>query len=137
MTVLAPDVEQFLREPNVAALATVRPDGRPHVTPVWYEFDGRDFVVSTFRNTQKFKNILRKGFAALCIYSHDIPYREVIVEGAARAGSLIDNVWRQRVAVRYLGEAAGRAYVRDTGDWEVAAIHIRPVKWFVHGFSTG
>ncbi len=50
MTVLAPEVESFLREPNVAAFATVRPDGRPHVTPVWYEYDGMEFIVSTPRD---------------------------------------------------------------------------------------
>lgn len=137
MTVLAPDVQQFLQGAHVAALATVRPDGRPHVTPVWYEYDGRDFTVSTFRNAQKVRNIRRKGFAALCIYSHQIPYREVIVEGTARAGSILDNVWRQRVAVRYLGEEAGRAYLRDTGDWEMVALHVRPIRWITQGFSTG
>src|SRR5262245_23751029 len=47
MTVLAPDVEEFLSQPNVAALSTVRPDGRPHVTPVWYEYDGKEFIIST------------------------------------------------------------------------------------------
>lgn len=135
MTVLAPEVEEFLRRGNVAALATVRPDGRPHVTPVWYEYDGKEFVISTFRNSQKLKNVTRKGFAALCIYTQEIPYRMVLVEGTARPGSPPDNVWRERVAVRYLGEAAGRAYVRDTAEWDLVAIHLRPVKWTTEGFA--
>ena len=135
-TALAPDVEEFLREPNVAALATVRPDGRPHVTPVWYDFDGREFTVSTYRTTQKLKNVARKGFAALCVYTQQLPYRLVIVEGTARVGSPIDNVWRERVARRYLGDAAGHRYVQDTADWDVVALHIRPIKWHSEGFET-
>lgn len=136
MSVLAPDVAEFLKGPHLASLATLRPDGRPHVTPVWYEWDGYDFIVATFRNAQKLRNISRKGFAALSIYTQQLPYRQVTVEGAARPGSQVDGVWRERVAIRYLGEAAGKAYVRDTADMEFVAIHVRPVKWMTEGFET-
>ena len=136
MTVLAPDVAEFLREPHVAALSTMRPDGRPHVVSVWYEYDGKEFVVSTLRSAQKLRNVSRKGFAALCIATGQLPYRQIIIEGTARVGSPVDNVWRERVAVRYLGENAGRAYVRESGDWDVVAIHIRPIKWITEGFQS-
>lgn len=132
---ISADVEEFLRQPHVAALATVRPDGRPHVTPVWYDFDGSEFTISTFRATQKLKNIERKGFASLAIFAREAPFRDVIVQGTARVGSTIDNVWRERLAVRYLGEHAGRVYVRETADWEMVAIHVRPLRWTCTGFS--
>ncbi len=135
MSAPAPDVREFVEDARVAALATVRPDGRPHVTPVWYEFDGREFIISTPRSTQKLRNIARKGFAALCIFDQGT-YRHVIVEGTARVGGPVDNVWRERVAMRYLGETAGRAYVREAGDWDVVALHIRPVKWTTQGFES-
>ena len=135
MSAPAPDVREFVEEARLAALSTVRPDGRPHVTPVWYEFDGREFIVSTPRNTQKLRNIARKGFAALCIHDQQT-YRHVIVEGTARVGSTVDNVWRERVAIRYLGETAGRAYVREAGDWDVVALHIRPIRWTTQGFES-
>jgi hypothetical protein len=136
MTALAQDVEAFIREARVAALATVRPNGRPHVTPVWYDYDGHEFIVGTFRHTQKLANIAGKGFAALCIHTQQVPYQQVIVEGTARIGSPLDNVWRERVASRYLGELAGRAYARDTADWDSVAIHIRPLKWATQGFES-
>ena len=135
MTVLAPDVAEFLERPNVAALATVLPDGRPHMTPVWYEYDGKEFVVSTIRGSQKFKNVSGKGFASLLIYTQELPYRMVLAQGTARTGSPLDNVWRERVASRYLGEAAGRAYAHDTADLDNVAIHVRPVKWTTEGFA--
>jgi PPOX class probable F420-dependent enzyme len=136
MPVLAPEVEEFLKGPHVAALSTIGPDGRPHVAPIWYEYDGREFVVSTPRGARKLDNVGRKGFAALCIFTQELPYRHVIVEGTARAGSPIDNVWRERVASRYLGEAAGRAYARETAAIDFIAIHIRPIKWMTQGFET-
>ncbi len=136
MTVLAPDVAEFLKGANLASLATIRPDGRPHVTPVWYEYDGYEFILCTFRRAQKLLNVSRKGFAALSIYTQELPYQQVTVEGTARVGSQVDGVWRERVAVRYLGEAAGKAYVRDTADMEFVAIHVRPIKWTTEGFET-
>lgn len=137
MAVLAPDVEAFLKEPRVAALATLRPDGRPHLVPVWFDWDGREFTVSSFRDLQKVKNVARKGFAALSVFTNDLPYRQVTVEGVARVGGPLDNVWRERLAVRYLGEAAGRAYVRDTFDLDAVSINIRPLKWHIEGFGLG
>ena len=136
MAALAPDIVDFLRGAHIASLATIRPDGRPHVTPVWYEYDGHEFIVSTFRSSQKLKNISKKGFAALSIYTHEFPYRQVTIEGTARVGSQVDGVWRERVAVRYLGEPAGKAYSRDTADMEFVAIHVRPIKWTTEGFET-
>ena len=135
MAVLAPDVEEFLRGPQVAALSTVRPDGRPHVVPVWYEWDGREFTISTWRETQKAKNVAKKGYAALSIFTRELPYKQVTVQGTARLGSPLDNVWRGRVAMRYLGEAAGRAYVRDTSEIDVVAVHVRPIHWHMEGFG--
>ena len=134
-TLISADVQAFLGQPHVAALATVRPDGRPHVTPVWFDFDSGEFTVSTFRGTQKLENVSHKGFAALSIFTQEPPYRNVIVEGTARVGSPVDNVWRERVAVRYLGEHAGRVYVQETADWDVIAIHIRPMRWTSTGFA--
>ena len=135
MPVLTPEVEEFLALPNIAALSTIRPDGRPHVTPVWYEYDGREFTVSALRTTRKVRNIQGKSFAALTIYTPGFPYKQVTVEGAARIGGPMDNVWRERVAMRYLGEAAGRAYVSDTIDLDNVAIGLRPVKWHIEGFG--
>ncbi len=132
---ISADVKAFLGQPHVAALSTVRPDGRPHVTPVWYDFDGSNFTIATFRNTQKLKNVSHKGYAALSIFNTEPPYRNVIVEGTARVGSPLDNVWRERLATRYLGQHAGRVYVQETADWDVIAIHIRPTRWTSMGFS--
>ncbi len=135
MAALAPDVEEFLAEPHVAALSTVRPDGRPHVIPVWYAWDGREFTVASHRELQKVRNVAKKGFAALSIFTTEFPYKQVTVEGLAKVGGPLDNVWRERLAVRYLGEAGGRAYVQDTFEHDVVAINIRPLKWHTEGFG--
>ena len=34
-----PDVEEFLRKPNLAVVATLRPDGSPHTAATWYDLE--------------------------------------------------------------------------------------------------
>jgi nitroimidazol reductase NimA-like FMN-containing flavoprotein (pyridoxamine 5'-phosphate oxidase superfamily) len=37
-----PEVDELLRRPNPAVIATLRPDGSPHTVPTWYDWeDGR------------------------------------------------------------------------------------------------
>lgn len=39
---LPPDVIEFIRRPNPAVVASVRPDGSPHTVATWYDWeDGR------------------------------------------------------------------------------------------------
>src|SRR6187551_2124231 len=40
-------------------LATVRPDGRPHVVPVWFVLDGEDLVFTTWHTSVKAVNLRR------------------------------------------------------------------------------
>ena len=34
---IPPEIEEFLRKPNPAVVATVRPDGSPHSVATWYD----------------------------------------------------------------------------------------------------
>ncbi len=34
------EIDSFLSKPLVARVATIRDDGYPHVTPLWYHWDG-------------------------------------------------------------------------------------------------
>jgi hypothetical protein len=46
--VTLPALAERLRELQTLWLATTRPDGRPHVTPIWFVFvDGRFWVCTT------------------------------------------------------------------------------------------
>jgi PPOX class probable F420-dependent enzyme len=64
-----------------ANLATLMPDGRPQVTPVWIDFDGRHVVINTAEKRQKDKNLQRDGRVALSIMDPDNPYRYLEVRG--------------------------------------------------------
>lgn len=40
-------LEEFLAEPRNVIVAGIRKDGRPHVAPNWFLWDGKRFYVST------------------------------------------------------------------------------------------
>jgi len=64
-----------------AHLATLMPDGKPQVTPVWVDYDGRHVVINTAEGRVKDKNMQRDGRIALSITDPDNPYRYLEVRG--------------------------------------------------------
>jgi hypothetical protein len=77
-------------------LATVRPDGRPHVAGVgalWV--DGRFYIVSG-AGTRKSRNLAER---ADCVISVALPDLDLVVEGAAT--KVTDGPTLQRLAERY------------------------------------
>ena len=63
-------LEAFLAEPRNVIVAGIRKDGRPHVSPNWFLWDGERFYVSTTRPRVKYK-----------IFSRD-PRAELVVDDA-------------------------------------------------------
>ena len=43
------DALDLFEKPALANLATVMPDGTPHVTPVWVDYDGTHILINTVR----------------------------------------------------------------------------------------
>ena len=41
-----PDVDEFLRRPNPAVIATLRPDGSPHTVATWYDWENGHVLVN-------------------------------------------------------------------------------------------
>jgi len=64
-----------------AHVATVGPDGRPQVTPVWVDFDGTHVRFNTARGRVKDRNLQRSPGVALSVQDPDNPYRYVQLRG--------------------------------------------------------
>src|SRR5205814_10263411 len=75
----------LLASPRTAKLATVRPDGRPHVAPVWFDLDGDELIFMTGQDTVKGKAIRRDGRVCLCVDDERPPFAFVMIEGIATA----------------------------------------------------
>ena len=64
-----------------ASLATLMPDGRPQVTPVWVDWDGKHLIVNSAKGRQKDRNLRRDPRVSLAIIDPENPYRYVEVRG--------------------------------------------------------
>lgn len=79
----------FISENHRAVLATLRGDGRPQLSPVSAGVDAAGRVVISSRETaMKTRNLRRRPFAALCVFSDRFFGDWVQVEGAAEIVSL-------------------------------------------------
>jgi len=63
----APEIAEFLRHPHVARLATIRADGLPHVTPVWYAFEAGRFYITLGERRRHLRNLARDPRATLLV----------------------------------------------------------------------
>ncbi|MFF3500452.1 PPOX class F420-dependent oxidoreductase [Streptomyces sp. NPDC003247] len=98
-------------------LSTVRADGRPHVTPVWFLLDGDEVVFTTGANTVKGRNLARDGRVALCVDDDRPPFDYVVVQGVADVSDDLNEVrgWATRIAARYMGEERAEEFGARNG----------------------
>jgi len=61
------ELARFLDEERVLTCATIGPNGRPHLMPLWFVRDGQTVLAWTYGKSQKVKNLERDGRATLQI----------------------------------------------------------------------
>ena len=88
-----------------AQLATLMPDGTPHVSPVWFEYDGKHIVINTAKGRVKDRNMRRDPRVGVDIPDPDNPYRHLSLRGRVvditeKGGD--DHI--DKLAMKYLGQ---------------------------------
>jgi PPOX class probable F420-dependent enzyme len=130
--------EEFLAAKHVAVLSVAATDGRPPASvPIWYDYTpGGNIRVNTGVATRKSKLIEQAGVVTLVVQREEPPYQYVVVEG-----TVIDTTTpapldvREAIAIRYLGEEGGRAFVRSMADSPGLLFTIRPDRWITADFT--
>jgi DNA-binding IclR family transcriptional regulator len=97
----------LLKAPWAARLACVRPDGAPHVVPVWHEWDGRVFRVLAWRGSRWGDYLAANPQVSLTVDEPWLPFRRISVKGTAQPEFEADdpslNRLLARLSRRYLG----------------------------------
>jgi PPOX class probable F420-dependent enzyme len=120
--------EEFLKQANVAILATVGPRGGAHAVPIWYLYEDGVFLMSTGRGSQKHRDLERNPNVTVVVDRRTLPYYAVMARGAVEIGPGLDVATRRRIAGRYLNDEQLEAYMARASDGESVSIRLKPRK---------
>jgi len=117
------DIADLLHAPKCSTLATYRRDGTVLLSPVWHEWREGTFWVHVGRNDVKGQHVRSDPRVSLVLYDDTPPYCGIEMRG--RATLIIEGEREavRRIAIRYLGEKVGNAYV-DGFNWEGMLLRI-------------
>ena len=83
MAKLTDEQAKLFLDKNFGAVATIREDGTPHVTPVWIDYDGEHVLFNTAAPRAKWKHLKRDPRVTVEVHSSENPYEYVTVTGTA------------------------------------------------------
>ena len=105
MTDIPSGFKDLLEKKAFASLATVNADGTPQVTPVWFDWDGRQIRINTAKGRIKDKNLRSRPAVALAIMDPDNPYRYLQIRGrVASVTEMGADAHIDSLAKKYLGK---------------------------------
>jgi general stress protein 26 len=105
------DLKAFLEEVRLCHWATIGPDRKPRVRPLWYLYEDRAFWFTTRLEVRRTGADVAAGSAVAVSIASDVrPYRAVILHGVPEVWDRDRDRWLERIAVRY-GEREGRRWL--------------------------
>lgn len=132
--------QNFLADKHVGVLSVSADQGRPPASvPIWYDYTADGLIrINTGAASRKARLIQQAGAVSLVVQREEPPYQYVIVEG-----TVVDTTSptplevREAIAIRYLGEEGGRAFVEGMRDIATVLFTVRPDRWITADYSDG
>ena len=102
---------QFLEKQISLQIGTINKDGSPHLTTMWYIYDGDNFIFHTYTKSQKIINLKRDSRITLLTEagSQYSDLQGIIVYGNAEIINGNDSL---EEVIRYM-EMVGEKYIKD------------------------
>lgn len=109
-----PVAQELLQSKIPARLAYIATDGTPRVVPIWFHWNGVEFVMATPPKAPKLKALAKNPKVALTIDDNSFPHKVLLVRGTARL-SPVDGIVPEYAAAaeRYFGPDQGRAWMQQ------------------------
>lgn len=80
---MTPDEEQFLKDHRLCVVSTIRGDGAPQSTPVYYIYEGGKLYISVTKSRKKTLNVARDSRVSVVVLAEEPPFKHVQVQGTA------------------------------------------------------
>lgn len=124
---LPQEVEDFLRQPNAAVIATIRPDGFPMTVATWYDWEEGRVLVNMHAKRSRLAWMRLNPKVSLTFFDQDW-YRHVSLYGLVESiADDVDLADIDRLARRYTGRPFGSRTQKRVSAW------IAPAGW--HGWD--
>ena len=126
---MIPDSHADLLDWDVKALAniaTIGPDGEPHNSPVWFDWDGTHIKFSLTKTRQKYRNLQRDKRISVSIVDPSNVYRYIEIRGE------LDEI-EEDPDIDFISRMAKKYIDRDRYPWhrpgdERVIMKIRPLR---------
>lgn len=133
----AEEKQRFLAEPHVGVLSIPRDGAGPLTVPVWYDYrPGGELWFITAKDSRKGRLLAAGTRISLCAQVERAPYRYVSVEGEVTALDPVTDEFLP-MAVRYLGEEQGRAFVESNPGLDDVVVRVTPQSWLAVDYGKG
>src|SRR4051812_26755403 len=97
-------VDDFLRRPNPAVIASLMPDGAPHSAATWYLWEDGRVLVNMAATRKRLDYLRTDGRVSLTVLSEDSWYRHVTIMGrVASVQPDPDMADINRISTHYVG----------------------------------
>ena len=107
-----PAAKELLASKIPARMAYISTDGTPRVIPIWFHWNGSEFVMGTPPKAPKLKALAKNPKVALTIDDNTFPHKVLMVRGTARTEPVQGVVPEYaKCADRYFGPEQGKAWV--------------------------
>ena len=117
-------------EPNLAVVAALREDGKPHQTPVWVDWDDEHVLLNLNNFRAKLEHLRHDPRVSVLVLDRNDPFRWIAIEGK------VDEIATEGAfehIVRQAGVYLGRAeYTLQEGE-ERILVKIEPERIEPHG----
>lgn len=122
----------LVEKARTAKIGTVRPDGRPHVAPVWFDLDNDVLVFTTWTDTVKARNLRNNPEVSICVDDENPPFAYVQIEGKAE---FVDDMsqllrWATSIGGRYMGQEAAEAFGKRNAVPGELLVRVSPTRIF-------
>ncbi len=122
--------EFVTRGARTGKFSTVGPVGTPHITPVWYVFDGEAFAFTTNGQAAKTRNLRRDPRAALCVDDDAPPFAYVEARAEVTLSDDLDELVdvATRAGARYAGPDQAEELGKRNGVPGEVVVRLHPTK---------
>lgn len=119
------EMREFFKQPLIARIGTVNPDGYPHAVPLWYEVDGDEVIFIAERRTKKVKNLLLNPKAVVTV-GGEPGTPGFMITGDCTIEDDTDHAWTKRMTYRYEDKEQAEKDLEAWKDFDMVVIRMKP-----------